>query len=214
MAVCASSLGKVLEVFERNFRDRGELGASVSIWWDGAEVLSCGQGWCEREKQRPWTSRTLVPVYSATKVPAAATLRMALESRGMNEDTPAVRAGQAGKHPGALFSGGGHRGAGAGMALGRWSWLPPADIRFVVRRTSAPPHGLATRRLLARGHRRAARLGFLDRPAGARMAARGPALSRQGGQGRSGGCFLQTTHHFRHLHPARVFLAAWIACDP
>ena len=88
MAVCASSLGKVLEVFERNFRDRGELGASVSIWWDGAEVLSCGQGWCEREKQRPWTSRTLVPVYSATKVPSAATLLMALESRGMNEDTP------------------------------------------------------------------------------------------------------------------------------
>ena len=88
MAVCASSLGKVLEVFERNFRDRGELGASVSIWWDGAEVLSSGHGWCEREKQRPWTVRTLVPVYSATKVPAAATLLMALESRGLNEETP------------------------------------------------------------------------------------------------------------------------------
>lgn len=88
MAVCASSLGKVLEVFERNFRDRGELGASVSIWWDGAEVLSCGHGWCEREKQRPWSPRTLVPVYSATKVPAAATLLMALESRGLNEETP------------------------------------------------------------------------------------------------------------------------------
>jgi hypothetical protein len=41
-------MGKVVEVFERNFRDRGELGASISIWWDGAEVVSLGQGWCER----------------------------------------------------------------------------------------------------------------------------------------------------------------------
>jgi CubicO group peptidase (beta-lactamase class C family) len=81
-------MGKVVEVFERNFRDRGELGASISIWWDGAEVVSLGQGWCERDKQRPWTTDTMVPVYSATKVPAAATLLMALASRGLNEETP------------------------------------------------------------------------------------------------------------------------------
>ena len=55
MAVSPSVLGKVLEVFERNFRDRGELGASVSIWWDGAELISEGHGWCEREKTRKWT---------------------------------------------------------------------------------------------------------------------------------------------------------------
>ena len=76
-----------MEVFERNFRDRGELGASVSIWWDGVELLSHGQGWCDRGKKREWTSKTLVPVYSATKVPAAATLLLALESRGLNEET-------------------------------------------------------------------------------------------------------------------------------
>jgi CubicO group peptidase (beta-lactamase class C family) len=88
MAVSPSALGKVVEVFERNFRDRGELGASVSIWWDGAEILSHGHGWCEREKLRPWTEQTMVPVYSATKVPSAATLLLALASRGLNEDTP------------------------------------------------------------------------------------------------------------------------------
>ncbi len=81
-------MGRVLEVFESNFRDRGELGASISIWWNGAEVLSEGHGWCEREQLRPWTSRTLVPVYSATKVPAAATLLLALAHRGLNEETP------------------------------------------------------------------------------------------------------------------------------
>jgi CubicO group peptidase (beta-lactamase class C family) len=88
MAVSPSALGKVVEVFERNFRDRGELGASISIWWDGSELLSHGHGWCEREKQRTWTQDTLVPVYSATKVPAAATLLLALAERGLSEETP------------------------------------------------------------------------------------------------------------------------------
>jgi CubicO group peptidase (beta-lactamase class C family) len=87
MAVSPSALGKVVEVFERNFRDRGELGASVSIWWDGAELLSHSDGWCERERRRKWTKDTLVPVYSATKVPAAATLLLALASRGLDEDS-------------------------------------------------------------------------------------------------------------------------------
>jgi CubicO group peptidase (beta-lactamase class C family) len=88
MALSPSALGKVVEVFERNFRDRGELGASISIWWDGAELLSHGHGWCDREQSREWTTETMVPVYSATKVPAAATLLMALASRGLTEETP------------------------------------------------------------------------------------------------------------------------------
>lgn len=87
MAVSPSVLGKVLEVFERNFRDRGELGASISIWWDGSELVSTGQGWSDRENTREWTVKTLVPVYSATKTPAAAAVLMALESRGLSENT-------------------------------------------------------------------------------------------------------------------------------
>ena len=77
-----------MEVFERNFRDRDELGASISIWWDGVELISEGRGWCERERLREWTDRTLVPVYSATKVPAAASLLLALEGKGLSAETP------------------------------------------------------------------------------------------------------------------------------
>ncbi len=87
MAVSPSVLGKVLEIFERNFRERGEIGASVSIWWDGVELISEGRGWCEKERIRPWTDQTLIPVYSATKVPAAAALLLALEGRGLSEAT-------------------------------------------------------------------------------------------------------------------------------
>ena len=88
MAASPSVLGKVMEVFERNFRDRDELGASISIWWDGVELISEGRGWCERERLREWTDRTLVPVYSATKVPAAASLLLALEGKGLSAETP------------------------------------------------------------------------------------------------------------------------------
>jgi CubicO group peptidase (beta-lactamase class C family) len=88
MAVSPSVLGDLLEVFERNFRDRGEIGASVSVWWNGVELVSSGKGWCEKEKSRPWTEKTLIPVYSATKGSASATMLLALESKGLDQETP------------------------------------------------------------------------------------------------------------------------------
>ena len=83
-----SAFGELLAVFEENFRSRGEIGASVSVWWRGEEVLSAHEGWCEKERARSWTAATLVPVYSATKGPAAATLLMVLDQRGLGPETP------------------------------------------------------------------------------------------------------------------------------
>lgn len=88
MAVSPSVLGKVLDVFERNFSENGEIGASISIWWNGSELISNGEGWCEKEKSQAWTERTLVPVYSATKTPAAAALLLALEENGLSATAP------------------------------------------------------------------------------------------------------------------------------
>ena len=48
MAVSPSVLGKVVDVFERNFRERGEIGASISIWWDGAELTVARGRWASR----------------------------------------------------------------------------------------------------------------------------------------------------------------------
>lgn len=87
MGVAPSALGEVMEVFGRNFRERGEIGASVSIWWNGMELLSLAEGWCEKEETRRWTEDTLIPVYSATKGPAAAALLTALEESGMDAGT-------------------------------------------------------------------------------------------------------------------------------
>lgn len=88
MGVSPAALGEVLDQFHANFDADGELGASVSIWWRGTELLNEGQGWCERDRRRKWTADTLVPVYSATKGPSSAALLLALDERGLGVETP------------------------------------------------------------------------------------------------------------------------------
>lgn len=74
------------KAFERNFARRGELGASVSVWKWGVEVVSLSRGWCEREQEREWTAKTMVPFYSTTKGLASATLLMVMEERGLTPE--------------------------------------------------------------------------------------------------------------------------------
>ena len=72
--------------FRENFVLRGELGAAVSIWRDGSEVLSLAHGFTTRERTTPWSADTLVPVWSATKGPAAVACLMALHEAGLPLD--------------------------------------------------------------------------------------------------------------------------------
>lgn len=69
--------------FRENFVLRGELGAAVSIWRDGVEVLSLAQGFTSRERTMAWAADTLVPVWSSTKGPAAVACLMALHEAGL-----------------------------------------------------------------------------------------------------------------------------------
>ena len=73
--------------FTENFTERGELGAAVSIWENGEEIVSLAGGFREKEKLTKWTADTLIPVYSATKGPSAATLLHALSKKGLDERT-------------------------------------------------------------------------------------------------------------------------------
>ena len=76
------------KAFQKNFTERNELGASVSVWSKGEEVLSLHQGWCEREKARPWTADTLVPFYSTTKGLAVGTLLLIMYEKGITPHQP------------------------------------------------------------------------------------------------------------------------------
>lgn len=69
----------MIPAFERNFRDRGELGASVSVFLGDKEILNLSQGHMSRDRSRPWAEDTLVPVWSATKGPAALAALLALD---------------------------------------------------------------------------------------------------------------------------------------
>ena len=81
---------KVEQIFKLNFNEREELGASVSVWIDGKEIISLAQGYCEKERIRLWDETTLVPVWSATKGLASACVLKILDQKGISLDTPVV----------------------------------------------------------------------------------------------------------------------------
>ncbi|HVV70066.1 MAG TPA: serine hydrolase domain-containing protein [Verrucomicrobiae bacterium] len=90
-------------VFDRNFRERGEIGAGISVWEAEREVVSLSGGFMDRERTRGWTSDTLAPVWSATKGPASVACLLAIEEAGLALENRVTEVwpefGQAGKEP-------------------------------------------------------------------------------------------------------------------
>ena len=82
------ALADVTTWFEENFHTRGELGASVSIWQNGVEILNLSHGHMDRSRSRAWDVDTLAPVWSATKGPAAVCCLMALNEANLPLDCP------------------------------------------------------------------------------------------------------------------------------
>jgi len=67
--------------FERNFRERGEVGATVAAYWRGEKVVDLWGGRRTPGGADPWEEDTLVVVHSTTKGMAAMTIAVA-SSRG------------------------------------------------------------------------------------------------------------------------------------
>jgi CubicO group peptidase (beta-lactamase class C family) len=81
------SLERVNAAFLENFASRDELGASVSVWRRGHEVLNLASGFCDRQKTRPWSGSTLVLFWSATKGLASACVLHSLQRNNLTLDT-------------------------------------------------------------------------------------------------------------------------------
>ncbi len=77
---------KIEELFNENFEKHGEIGASVSIWTYGEEVISLNRGTFGKSDKREWTKNTVCPVWSATKGPAAAAFLVALDNANLEPD--------------------------------------------------------------------------------------------------------------------------------
>jgi CubicO group peptidase (beta-lactamase class C family) len=74
--------GPIADAFRRNFAERGEIGASVAVFRDGAKVVDLWGGYRDGIERWPWERDTLVNVFSTTKGIASMALAVA-HSRGL-----------------------------------------------------------------------------------------------------------------------------------
>ncbi len=87
----ADGYGSVADEFRRNFTDRKELGAAVTIIREGEVVVDLWGGHRDKRRSQPWERDTLVTVWSTTKGMAATAMAVA-HSRGLFDLDTAVAA--------------------------------------------------------------------------------------------------------------------------
>ncbi|HZU34570.1 MAG TPA: serine hydrolase domain-containing protein, partial [Gemmataceae bacterium] len=98
---CQARFQRVRDVFERNFADRGEVGASVCVLLNGEAVVDLWDGVAERRTGRPWERDTIGLVWSSTKGGVALCAHMLVSRGQLDLDVPVSHYwpefGQAGK---------------------------------------------------------------------------------------------------------------------
>ncbi len=77
--------------FERNFAERGEIGAAVAAYWRGEKVVDLWGGARVPGAASPWNRDTMVVVMSTTKGLAAMTLAVANARGWLDYDAPVAR---------------------------------------------------------------------------------------------------------------------------
>ena len=70
----ASGFEAVRREFARNFSERGEVGAAISIYHRGEPLVDLWGGYRDGRSRAPWEKDTLVLMYSATKGVAGLTI--------------------------------------------------------------------------------------------------------------------------------------------
>ncbi|WNI25770.1 serine hydrolase domain-containing protein [Streptomyces sp. ITFR-16] len=85
---CDERFAAVRGAFEANFRERGELGAAVTVLVDGAPVADLWGGWADGAGTRPWERDTLVNVWSTTKGPTALCAHILADRGLLDLDAP------------------------------------------------------------------------------------------------------------------------------
>ncbi|MGV9882830.1 serine hydrolase domain-containing protein [Streptomyces sp. NPDC003006] len=88
---CAPGFEGVREEFERNFTERGDLGAAVAATVDGTFVVDLWAGDADRSGTRPWERDTLVNVYSTTKGMTALCAHLLVDRGELDLDAPVAR---------------------------------------------------------------------------------------------------------------------------
>ena len=87
----AAGFEQVRVEFERNFAERGEVGAAVAAYWRGEKVVNLWGGRRTPDGVAPWEEDTLVVVNSTTKGISAMTLAVANARGWLDYDAPVAR---------------------------------------------------------------------------------------------------------------------------
>lgn len=87
----APGFEEVRAEFERNFAERGEIGAAVAAYWRGEKVVDLWDGRRTPEGDAPWNEDTMVVVMSTTKGLSAMTLALANARGWLDYDAPVAR---------------------------------------------------------------------------------------------------------------------------
>jgi CubicO group peptidase (beta-lactamase class C family) len=87
----APGFEEVRAEFERNFAERGEIGAAVAAYWRGEKVVDLWGGRRTPQGEEPWEQDTMVVVMSTTKGLAAMTLAVANSRGWLDYDAPVAR---------------------------------------------------------------------------------------------------------------------------
>lgn len=88
---CDLRFERIREEFERNFAERGELGASVCVYVDGEPVVDLWGGIADPSTGRAWDRDTMHVIMSATKGASALCAHMLIDRGQLDLDTPIAR---------------------------------------------------------------------------------------------------------------------------
>jgi CubicO group peptidase (beta-lactamase class C family) len=88
---CAPGYQKVLDAVVANFRERGELGASVCVYRDGSKVVDLWGGHRDPAREQVWASDTIVSMASVVKGMLAFALHMLADRGKLSYDAPVAQ---------------------------------------------------------------------------------------------------------------------------
>src|SRR5689334_20289213 len=80
--------GPVADAFARNFEDVPELGAAIAVYAGGRKVVDLTGGIADEATGRPWTSETVVPVFSCAKALVSLSIHLLVEEGRLDLDAP------------------------------------------------------------------------------------------------------------------------------
>lgn len=89
--LCDSRYAAVRQEFERNFRERGEVGAAVCVYENGEKVVDLWGGYKDLERTKPWEENTIVIMNSVAKSMCAICTHVLIDRGVIDFDAPVAR---------------------------------------------------------------------------------------------------------------------------